>query len=164
MNRNRQERLVDLLPGLAVGFGAAILLGMAVGFTRWQFGLLPILQGMLAGLIAGTLTGYFVPADARTFNFEQRLFVSVMLVILFVFGELTGIGLAMPSFEPWSFVSQVISGEHIDLVVGPSRGSVSSKNLRPVGPIGWIIFNVIDLLFQFFLTLLGFGMRLNSKK
>lgn len=163
MNRSRHVSLLELLPGLAVGFGSAMILGMAVGFIRWQFGLLPILQGMFAGFVAGTATGYFVPAEAKWLNFGQRMLVSVSLVLTFLVGEFMGIGLGMPNFEPWQFIGQVVSGEHLDLVIGPSRGTVSPANTRPAGPIGWAIFNGLDLLFQLFLTLLGFGIKLGSK-
>ncbi len=143
---------------------ATVVVGVVIGWLRWDVGFAPVIQGMLAGLMTGTLAGMGVRPTETVWSFRLRIAVSLAIVSLFVFGEFLGIGLAMPRFAPWDFVSMTLNGSHIDLVIGPSRGSVRPDQLRPVGAVGWLLFNALDLAFQLFLTLLGLGIQLNKKR
>ncbi|MBK7706011.1 MAG: hypothetical protein IPJ30_09580 [Acidobacteria bacterium] len=138
--------------------------GAIVGYWRFDNGLFPGVQGILVGLITGTFAGYVAGGGAQHWRFGYRSSASLLLVAVFVFFELIGLGLAMPQFAPWLWVIQTLDGEHIDLVIGPSRASGFPFRVRQVEPVAWILFNALDLAFQSFLTLLSLGIRLNSRR
>ncbi len=151
--------LAAIWPGVI----AAAAIGFVIGYWRWSNGLFPGVQGMLAGAVIGWAAGYLAPAGAAKWRFGYRFTATLVLTGVFLIGEVLGIGAAMPRFDPIGWFTGTLSGEHIDLVIGPSRRSGFPYVVRPVESYGWILFNCLDLVFQWFLTLLMFGVRLNAR-
>jgi hypothetical protein len=118
---------------------------------------------MAAGILIGLVAGYMASSGAERWKFGYRSAAALLLVVLYIGGEIAGIGLAMPKFDPWQWFVQTLNGDHIDLVIGPSRRSGFPFVVRPVDSYGWLFFNGLDLVLQWFLTLLMLGIKLNAR-
>jgi hypothetical protein len=163
---------VDLVPGLAPSLGeflqrralfpfcVAVVFGAAAGVFRVDGGFLVGLQGMLAGGLIGWVGGLAARRDDYDgWPFQLRLSMAFGLTFVFWVVQVVAADVTRAPFTPGAWLEAVlVDGE---AMFASSRYTHESYVLRP-GPVGWVGFNLLDLLLQTFLTLVTFGMSIGS--
>jgi uncharacterized membrane protein len=142
------------LKGLLASAIVGALLGLFVGWFRFHFGFTVGIQGMLSGLALGLIGGRFLgrgSPDGWTWRHRELLLTTGLASFLFF--QLIGIGLSQQSFAPHRWLVGLLSGDLREYVLGYTRYRWHTYLFRP-GPIGWTLFNLLDLVFLVFFTLI----------
>jgi len=139
---------------LATTMAVGALLGLFIGWSRYHVGFVTGIQGMLSGLGLGLLAGRFLKHSSSSVWTERRremlLAFSLCTFLLF---ELIGIGLCQRSFAPHAWLASLLSGDVHEYVLGYSRYRWHTYLFRP-GPLGWVLFNLLDIIFMIFLAMI----------
>lgn len=70
----------------------------------------------------------------------------------FLFFELIGIGLSQRSFAPHRWLTGLLSGDMREYALGYTRYRWHGYLFHP-GPLGWMLFNLLDIILMLFLTI-----------
>jgi hypothetical protein len=139
---------------LSVTVAVGALLGLLIGWSRYHVGFVTGIQGMLSGLGLGLLAGRFLkPSSASVWTVRRREILLATGLCTFLFFELIGIGLCQRSFAPHAWLASLLSGDVHEYVLGYRRYRWHSYIFRP-GPLGWVLFNLLDIIFMIFFTLI----------
>jgi hypothetical protein len=145
----RGEFVRALLTTAAVG----ALLGLLIGWFRYNIGLVVGIQGMLSGLALGLLAGRFLRRESSgDWTQQRRELLLAAGLCSFLFFELIGIGFCQRSFAPHHWLTGLLSGHLHEFVFGYTRYRWHTYLLRP-GPLAWVLFNLLDIIFMLFLTI-----------
>jgi hypothetical protein len=141
-------------------FCTAIAFGAAAGVFRVDGGFLVGLQGMLVGGLIGWIGGLAARRDDYDgWPFGLRLSMAFALTLVFWVAQIVAADLTKGPFTPGAWLeAAIVDGE---TMFGTSRYTHETHVLRP-GPVGWVGFNLLDMLLQTFLTLVTFGMGIGS--
>jgi len=160
-NHSPEERATGFDPGtygrVVVALLVAALCGAAIGYFRQDHGFVVGIQGLAVGIVLGLSAG-------RVLSFSWtgggRETILLLLTAGFLIAEITGIGLAQRTFAPHLWLRQMLRGDAHEHMFGYSRYMWEVRHLRP-GPIAWVLFNFLDIIFQVFMTaiMLGMGRR-----
>ena len=138
---------------LPVGIAAALLIGLAVGWSRYWIGFFVLIQGGLAGALLSWLIaviGRSRDGSGGPFHpgFPRNLWYALAWVAAFVIAEPFGLGLAQPWFDPWGWMGRVMDGQTVEPVFGLS--SLGSAVIRAFALGGkgwlWVFLNLVDAL------------------
>lgn len=141
--------LKSLLAAAIVG----ALIGLFIGWVRYSFGFVVGIQGMVCGMAVGLITSRFLRAGFENiWTWRRREVVLATGLAGFLVFELIGIGLSQRFFSPLQWLAGMISGDLREYIHGFSRYRWSTYLFRP-GPVGWMLFNLLDIVFLVFLTL-----------
>ena len=147
---------------LATTMAVGALLGLFIGWSRYHVGFVTGIQGMLSGLGLGLLSGRFLkPSSASVWTGQRRELLLAAGLCSFLFFELIAIGLCQRSFAPHIWLASLLSGDIHEHVQGYSRYRWHAYLFRP-GPLAWGLFNLLDIIFMLFLTMVTLFSRLGS--
>jgi len=139
---------------VATTMAVGALLGLFMGWSRYHVGFVTGIQGMLSGLGLGLLAGRFLKgAPARVWTVRRREILLATGLCTFLFFELIAVGLCQRSFAPHLWISSLLSGDIHEYVLGYRRYQWHAYLFRP-GPLGWVLFNLLDIVFMLFFTLI----------
>jgi hypothetical protein len=129
------------------------ILGLFIGWFRYNVGFVVGIQGMISGLALGLVAGRFLRAESSDSWTQQRreLLLAVGLCS-FLFFELIGIGLSQRSFAPHRWLTGLLSGDLREYALGYTRYRWHGYLFHP-GPLGWMLFNLLDIILMLFLTI-----------
>lgn len=132
--------------------------GIGFGVVRYWVGFLILFQSV----VAATLIPWVLarsPASRRALSnhpgFKQALLFALLLTMTFVIGQIIGIGLAQPWFDPLGWLSRILNGDSSEYLLGIAyTGSVARNVATGVNEGFWIVLNLLDLFFLFFFFLI----------
>ncbi|NLI77693.1 MAG: hypothetical protein GX442_14820 [Candidatus Riflebacteria bacterium] len=135
----------------------AVFFGALTGYFRLLAGFVIGIQGMVAGGFTGTATGKLLAACSwPRHSFRLRIILSILLAVAFVGGELIGMGLALPTFDPGFLVKAIVDGSFREMTIGISRNNTF---VRQMDFGWWLLFNLLDLTFLAVGILTGMTMQ-----
>lgn len=138
---------------LPMGIAAALLIGVAAGWSRYWVGFFVLIQGGGAGaLLAWLIATLGRSSDGRRGpphpGFPGTLGYALLWVAAFVAAEPFGLGLAQPWFDPWGWAGRVLAGQTVEPVFGlRSLGGAVIRSFA-LGCKGWfwVFLNLLDAL------------------
>jgi hypothetical protein len=140
--------------GLATTIAVGALPGLFIGWVRYHCGFVTGIQGMLSGLALGLIAGRFLkPVSSIVWTERRREVLLVAGLCSFLFFELIGIGLCQRSFAPHRWLVTHLSGDLHEFVIGYTRYRWHTYLFRP-GPLAWVLFNLMDIIFLLFFTMI----------
>lgn len=146
-----------LTKALAVGLMAALCLGVAAGWLRYWFGVFILLQGAAVGLLVAFMAGRSYRGggqEPRHPGFSRALGISLVWLCAFLVGELIGIGLAQPWFEPVGWLGRLLSGRTAEHAFGvAATGPIHRGFSLVLSGWSWVVLNAIDVAMMFFFFL-----------
>lgn len=167
----------------------SILIGLVVGSLRYYEGFFVGVQGMFIAFLIGCIVYYactpLIPA-CRAWGFAQRTGLALTLTVFFLIGEYSGFAFTLQHDNcqnlswmitdahtvpynrnkliepctPQTVLFRILDDRGYENVYGSSR--TNSHHFR-IGGIAWILFNLLDLVFQSFMTLLMVGIAVEQK-
>jgi hypothetical protein len=129
---------------------------LSVGWVRYWMGFFVLFQGVIASLLIAWLVGKYVKRSGTGANPSNRLALVMALIWLVVFwaGQVLGLGLAQPWFDPLGYFGRILQGDARETAFGLASTAGWARSFR--GGFGggfWIFLNVLDglimLLFLF---------------
>lgn len=151
-----------VLRGLCAAALVGSLVGLFVGWFRYNHGFVVGIQGMISGLALGLITSRFLGRGPENiWTWRRREAVLAIGLAAFLVFELIGIGVGQRFFSPLRWVSGMLNGDLREYVVGFSRYQWRNYLFRP-GPVGWMLFNLLDVVFLVFLTLVTMFNRVGN--
>jgi hypothetical protein len=160
-NHSSEERATGFDPGtygrVVVAVLIAALFGVAIGYFRQDHGFVVGIQGLVVGIVLGLSAGKVLSSPWTGGGRETIL---LFLTAGFLIGEIIDIGLAQRTFAPDLWLQEMLRGDAHEHLFGFSRYMWEVRHLRP-GPVAWVLFNFLDIIFQVFMTaiMLGMGSR-----
>ncbi|MCB2187182.1 MAG: hypothetical protein KQJ78_12235 [Deltaproteobacteria bacterium] len=147
----REELRRTALAGLA----AALVLGAAAGWLRYWLGFFVLAQGAVLGLTiawlaarAGRSPGGGGPAHP---GFRLSLALAGLWFAGFLVGQLMGLGLAQPWFDPLGWLARVWEDRSTEFSFGlAATGPIHRAFALGVGGWFWLVLNLIDWAILFF--------------
>ena len=139
----------------------ASLFGVAIGYFRQDHGFVVGIQGLAVGIVLGLSAGKVLGSGGPDpWANGGRETILLFLTAGFLAGEIIGLGLAQRTFAPHLWLQQMLRGDAHEHMFGYSRYMWEVRHLRP-GPVAWVLFNFLDIIFQVFMTaiMLGMGRR-----
>lgn len=165
-NHSSEERATGFDPGtygrVVVALPIAALFGVAIGYFRQDHGFVVGIQGLVVGIALGLSAGKVLSSGRPApWTGGGRETVLLLLTAGFLIGEIIGIGLAQRTFAPDLWLQEMLRWDAHEHLFGFSRYAWEVRHLRP-GPVAWVLFNFLDIIFQVFMTaiMLGMGRRL----
>ena len=117
--------LMNNFRNVLIAIGITLLVGVAAGWFRYWLGFVVIFHGAACAGIIGWLfhRARSVPPDSFEESNAQAWRWSLPLLVLFWAGQIAGIGLAQPWFEPLDYLGGIISGNGVEmfLAMGNTR-------------------------------------------
>ena len=136
----------------------ALTFGAGFGVIRYWVGFLIIFQSVAAATLIPWVLAR-TPASRKAFSihpgFKPALLFALMLTVMFVIGQVIGIGLAQPWFDPLGWLSRIFHGDSSEYLLGIAyTGSVARNVAMGVNEGFWVLLNILDLFFLFFFFLI----------
>jgi hypothetical protein len=148
--------------GLSITTLIGALLGLLIGWFRYNVGFVVGIQGMLSGLALGLLAGRFLRRESSGgWTQQRRELLLAAGLCSFLFFELIGIGLSQRSFAPHRWLTGLLSGDLREFIFGYTRYRWHTYLFRP-GPLAWVLFNLLDIIFMLFLAMVTLFSRVGS--
>ena len=139
------------------------LLGLFIGWFRYNVGFVVGIQGMISGLALGLLAGRSLRGrSSGAYTQQRRELLLAAGLCSFLFFELIAIGLSQRSFAPHRWLTGLLSGDLRECVFGYTRYRWHTYLFRP-GPLGWTLFNLLDIVFMLFLTMVTLFNRVGRR-
>ena len=145
-----RERFVHALSTTAA---VGALLGLLIGWFRYNVGFVVGIQGIVSGLALGLVAGRFLRRESSAgWTQQRRELLLAAGLCSFLFFELVGIGLSQRSFAPHLWLAGLLSGDLREYSLGYTRYRWHAYLFHP-GPLAWVLFNLLDIVFMLFLTM-----------
>jgi hypothetical protein len=129
------------------------ILGLFIGWFRYNVGFVVGIQGMISGLALGLLASRLLRRESSgSWTQQRRELLLAVGLCSFLFFELIGIGLSQRSFAPHRWLTGLLSGDLREYALGYTRYRWHGYLFHP-GPLGWMLFNLLDIILMLFLTI-----------
>ena len=137
-----------------LGGVTAIAMGLLFGVVRYWLGFLVLIQGVLGATAACWLLTRHVGVRTTLSQMTgplSTLSFALMLTAAFLLGEVVGIGLAQPWFDPLGWFGRIVDGKSSEALFGIAfTGSVAHDVNGYIQGGFWILMNALDIFFLFF--------------
>jgi hypothetical protein len=144
-----QDGSIEIREGLTT----TAVVGALLGWFRYNIGFVVGIQGMISGLALGLVAGRFLRAESsRGWTQQRRELLLAAGLCSFLFFEFVGIGLSQRSFAPHLWLAGLLSGDLREYSLGYTRYRWHAYLFRP-GPLAWVLFNLLDIVFMLFLIM-----------
>jgi len=145
---------------ILTAFVVALLVGVAAGWIRYWFGFLVIFHGAACAGIIGWLFHRVRPDPTGTPEANASVWRwTLPLLAVFWAGQIAGIGLAQPWFEPLAYLGGIVAGEGVETFA--AMGTVRTYGGGMSGFL-WLFSVVLDALVMW--ILLAVALRDDEKR
>jgi hypothetical protein len=130
-----------------VGIVISAAIGLGAGWVRYWMGFFVLFQGVIASLGIAWLVGKYVKRSATGVNPSNRLALLMALIWLVVFwaGQVFGLGLAQPWFDPLGYFGRILQGDARETAFGLMSTAGWARSFHGgFGGVFWVILNLID--------------------
>jgi hypothetical protein len=151
------------------GVLAAFVLGIFVGYFRYWYGFFVLGQGLFAGLAVPFIMKKRLNSleiDKKELREIKTSIITVSILLVFVFAQFIGFGLAQEWFEPFKWYERVLAGRTSEDVFGVALMGAAVGRPFAAGISGgfWLFLNIFDLIFMGFFVTVGINTQLENKK
>ncbi|HNV72847.1 MAG TPA: hypothetical protein PKO06_24275, partial [Candidatus Ozemobacteraceae bacterium] len=137
------------------GLIGSLASGLVAGWLRYWLGFMVIFHGLAFALLATWVFNRLRPTPTPDLLWTNRAAwrSAPVFLLLFWVGQMIGLGLAQPVFDPWQFFWQILAGSEGESFVAMTQHRTYSGGLTG---LFWAFTNLLDsgLMLIFFATMM----------